>query len=46
MQVRRRILITADKWNGAYANMLLGGKDYLIQRNWVNAKGGYCATSY
>jgi len=32
--------------NGANANMLLGGKDYLIQRNWVNAKGGYCATSY
>jgi phosphate-induced protein 1 len=32
--------------NGAYANMLLGGKDYLIQRNWVNASGGYCATSY
>jgi hypothetical protein len=32
--------------NGAYANMLLGGKDYLIQRNWVNASGGYCAISY
>ena len=29
--------------NGAFANMLLGGKDYLIQRNWVNASGGYCA---
>ena len=27
------------------ANMSLGGKDYLIQQNWVNAGGGYCALS-
>jgi len=26
--------------------MKLGGRDYLIQRNWVNASGGYCAKSY
>ena len=32
--------------NGALANMNLGGNDYLIQRNWVNASGGYCAKSY
>jgi hypothetical protein len=32
--------------NGAAANMKLGARDYLIQRNWVNASGGYCATSY
>ena len=32
--------------NGAKANMFLGGRDYLIQRNWVNASGGYCALSY
>ena len=32
--------------NGALANMRLGSRDYLIQRNWVNASGGYCATSY
>ncbi len=32
--------------NGASANMKLGTRDYLIQRNWVNALGGYCATSY
>jgi hypothetical protein len=31
--------------NGALANMRLGGRDYLIQRNWVNASGGYCALS-
>ncbi len=31
--------------NGAKANMKLGGKDYLIQRNWVNAAGGFCALS-
>jgi hypothetical protein len=32
--------------NGANANMKLGTRDYLIQRNWVNASGGYCALSY
>src|SRR5689334_5414116 len=32
--------------NGAYANMQLGTRNYLIQRNWVNAGGGSCALSY
>lgn len=32
--------------NGSLANMRLGSRDYLIQRNWVNAAGGYCALSY
>jgi phosphate-induced protein 1 len=32
--------------NGALANMHLGNRDYLIQRNWVNASGGYCALSF
>ena len=32
--------------NGALANMRLGSRDYLIQRNWVNASGGYCAVQY
>jgi hypothetical protein len=32
--------------NGAAANMKIGTRDYLIQRNWVNAGGGSCATSY
>lgn len=27
---------------GARANVRLGNRDYLIQRNWVNADGGYC----
>jgi len=31
---------------GAKANMKLGSRDYLIQRNWVNASGGSCALSY
>ena len=31
--------------NGAAANMKLGGTDFLIQRNWVNASGGFCALS-
>jgi hypothetical protein len=32
--------------NGAKANMKLGTRDYLIQRNWVNASGGFCALSF
>jgi hypothetical protein len=32
--------------NGAKANMKLGTHDYLIQRNWVNASGGYCSLTY
>ena len=32
--------------NGAYYNVNLGGTNFLIQRNWVNAAGGYCAMSY
>jgi Phosphate-induced protein 1 conserved region len=32
--------------NGSQANMKLGTRDYLIQQNWVNASGGYCAKSY
>jgi hypothetical protein len=32
--------------NGSLANMTLGGRDFLIQRNWVNASGGFCATSH
>jgi hypothetical protein len=32
--------------NGSVANLTLGGLNFLIQRNWVNASGGYCALSY
>jgi hypothetical protein len=32
--------------NGSKANMKLGGLDFLIQRNWVNASGGYCSLTY
>jgi hypothetical protein len=32
--------------NGALANVKLGTRDFLIQRNWVNAAGGYCSMSY
>ncbi len=32
--------------NGSRYNMVLGGYQYLIQQNWVAAKGGYCALSY
>ena len=37
---------TFTESNGSSANMTLGGHDYLIQRNWVNAQGGLCALSY
>jgi len=32
--------------NGAMANVTLGGRSWLLQRNWVNAGGGYCSLSY
>lgn len=32
--------------NGSVANMNLGGRDWLIQQNWVNVGAGYCATHY
>ena len=28
--------------SGAYYNMTLNGNNYLVQRNWINAGGGYC----
>jgi Phosphate-induced protein 1 conserved region/Bacterial Ig-like domain (group 3) len=31
--------------NGSIANMNLGGNNYLIQQDWVNASGGFCALS-
>lgn len=31
---------------GGVANMKLGARDFLIQQNWLNANGGYCALSY
>lgn len=32
--------------NGAKYNMTLSTRNYLIQQNWVNASGGFCAKSY
>jgi hypothetical protein len=32
--------------NGSKYNMVINGLEYLIQRNWVNASGGFCALSY
>ena len=32
--------------NGAKYNMTLGNRNYLIQQNWVNAGGGFCALKY
>ncbi|WP_406666401.1 hypothetical protein [Gallaecimonas sp. GXIMD1310] len=32
--------------NGASANVNLGGRDWLLQQNWLNANGGVCTLSY
>ena len=32
--------------NGSLANVKLGTRDFLIQRNWVNDAGGFCSMSY
>lgn len=32
--------------NGSKYNLTVGSRNYLIQQNWVNASGGYCAMSY
>jgi hypothetical protein len=32
--------------NGSMANMKLGTRDFLIQQNWVNSGGGFCALSF
>jgi hypothetical protein len=32
--------------NGSLYNQTMGGRQYLIQMNWVNASGGYCAQKY
>ena len=37
---------TSTASNGSKYNVTLGGAQYLIQQNWVNASGGYCAMSY
>jgi hypothetical protein len=37
---------TTTTTNGRVSNMSFGGKNWYIQRNWVNASGGFCAQSY
>lgn len=37
---------TSTASNGSLYNIKLGTRDYLIQRNWVNASGGYCSMTY
>ena len=32
--------------NGGLANIKVGGKDFLVQMNWVNANGGSCKQSW
>jgi hypothetical protein len=36
---------TSGPTNAKY-NMTMGGRNWLIQQNWVNAGGGYCAVAY
>ena len=37
---------TSTASNGSKFNMTLGSRQYLIQQNWVNASGGFCAKSH
>ena len=37
---------TSTAGNDSKYNVTLGGNNFLIQRNWVNASGGYCAMNY
>jgi phosphate-induced protein 1 len=37
---------TSTAANGSKYNMTLGSRNYMIQQNWVNASGGYCAKQY
>ena len=37
---------TSTASNGSKYNVTLGGMNYLIQRNWVNASGGFCSMSH
>jgi len=37
---------TSTASNGSKYNITLGSRQYLIQQNWVNVSGGYCAMSY
>jgi len=38
--------MTSTASNGSQYNVSFNGNKYLIQRNWVNAGGGYCSMSY
>jgi hypothetical protein len=37
---------TTSVTNGAHYNVVLNGMKFLIQQNWVNANGGFCALTY
>jgi hypothetical protein len=37
---------TSTASNGAAYNMTFGGRNWLIQQNWVNSGSGYCAKSF
>jgi len=37
---------TSTAPNGSLYNMTMGNRNWLIQQNWVNAAGGYCAKVY
>ena len=37
---------TFTSLNGAHANMVLSGRQFLIQSNWLNSGGGFCAMGF
>ena len=41
-----RVPRTNTSSNGSKYNTVLGGLNFLIQQNWLNASGGKCALSY
>ncbi|HEY2361733.1 MAG TPA: hypothetical protein VGK36_11485 [Candidatus Angelobacter sp.] len=37
---------TFTSLNGAHANVVLSGRQYLLQSNWLNSGGGFCAMGF
>ena len=44
--VTSSLVTTFPALNGAHANVVLSGRQYLIQSNWLNSGGGSCAMGF
>jgi hypothetical protein len=38
--------LSSTKYGSGYANITVGGRDFLVQQNWLNANGGGCYQGY